>query len=243
MLRDLKIISEYYGRSFMPYPFMQTKPDDFADLDAYEAYATSVPDRYNHGDLHESRKWFTTYLNADLRVECSVQYLDDADAAGLRMVAHRLDDVGYLAIQQPDDSVEVFTLSPYDLGAAVAGSVGLTTPGKHPAIVVPEYAARSIRSDDVAAVTRQRSAELATTVRRTDVTVFARVQSHWKPVRDWGFDRTKSAVVWVRLDNDGEYMYTRDLSCARPVSARQLSERIDLLIAKDIQALRELRGT
>lgn len=241
-LLDLKIISEFYGRAFMPYPFMQTLPDHFDDLDEYNAYATSVPDRYNHGDLHEFHRWFSTYLEADLRVECSVQEIG-SDSAGLRMLAHRCGEDGFLAIQKPDDSAEVLTLSPYDLGAAIAGSVELTGPGTHREIVIPEYARPAVGGpDDMVSVQQQHSTQMSKTVPRADVVVFARVQSHWQHTREWGFDSTRSAVVWVRIRDDGEYMYVPDLTCAKPMGAQHLSERIDRLIAKDVQILRELRN-
>ncbi|OBA78579.1 hypothetical protein A9W99_23170 [Mycobacterium sp. 1164966.3] len=242
-LLDLKIISEYYGRAFMPYPFMQMRTDPFANYDEYDAYARSVPDRYNHGDLRVFKKWFSSYLDADLRVECSMQYAD-SNSAGLRMVAHRLDQSGFLAIQKPDDVVEVLTLSPYDLGAAIAGTVELSGPGKHPAIVIPEYRQRHSAqpTDELVSVRKSPAAPAEVSVRSADVTVLARVQSDWQPARDWGFNRSKNAVVWVRLNDDGEYLYVPDFSCAKPMAARELSDRIDQLIAEDVQVLRELRG-
>ncbi|WP_156661098.1 hypothetical protein [Mycobacterium sp. 852002-51163_SCH5372311] len=242
-LLDVKIISEYYGRAFMPYPFMETRSHPFANYEEYSAYATSVPDRYNHGDLHMFQKWFSTYIDADLRVECSVHELN-SESAGQRIVAHRLDHLGYLAIQQPDDVVEVLTLSAYDLGAAIAGTVELTKPGKHPAILIPEYGQglSGHRDDELVAVQARPVAPTGVTVPRAEVTVFGRVQSHWQPARDWGFDATKSAVVWVRLGDDGEYLLAPDLSCAKPMTARELSDRIDRLIAKNVAVLRELRG-
>lgn len=242
-LLDLKIIGEYRGRDFLPYPFMQTRPDPFVNYDEYAAYAASVPDRYNHGDLQAFQRWFSSYLQADLRVECSVQLLD-SDTAGLRMVAHRCGEFGFLATQQPDDSVAVSAISSYDLGAAIAGTVELTKPGKHPEIVIPEYAPRSKPGggEDGVVVRERIVTRAALNVPRSEVTVFARIQSHSQPARDWGFDSRKNAVVWVRLGNDGEYIYAPDLSCAKPMTARTLCDRIDRLVAQDVQRLRESRG-
>lgn len=242
-LRDLRIISEGYGRDFLPYPFMQTVADPFANYDEYAAHAATVPDRYNEGDLRTFHKWFSTYLQADLRVECSVQYLN-SDTAGLRMVTHRSGESGFLAKQESDDAIAVSALSAYDVGAALAGMVELTKPGKHPEIVIPEYARRPKPSGDDGAVVVQEQivTRAAITVPRAEVTVFARVQSHCRPARDWGFDTRKNAVVWVRLSDDGEYIYAPDLSCAKPMTAPVLSDRIERLIAQDVKVLRELRN-
>jgi hypothetical protein len=247
-LLDLKIISEYYGRAFIPYPFMRTRLNAFANYDEYAEYATSVPDRYNHGDLQLFRKWFSTYAEADLRVECSVQHAD-SDSVGLRMVAHRLDEYGFLAIQKPDDVVEVLTLSAYDLGTAIAGTVELTGPGRHPAIVIPEYgqspsAGPGQQNDDEVFSLRNRPVTpVAVTVSSAEVKEFARVQSHWQPARDWGLKASKNTLVWMRLNEDGEYLYVPDFSCAKPMTARVLSDGIDRLIAEDVKVLRELRGS
>jgi EspG family len=241
-LLDLKILSERYGRDFLPYPFMQTRRDPFVNYDEYSAYATEVPDRYLHGDLKRFQRWISTYLQADLRVECSVQSLD-SDTAGLRMVAHRAGEFGFLATQQADDTVMVSALNAYDIGTAIAATVELTKPGKRPEIVIPDYAPRPPRkADDGSISVRERIvSHTAVTTPRSDVEVFARVQSHWQPARDWGFDGRKHAVVWVRIRDDGEYIYAPDLTCAKPMTARLLSERIDRLIAQDVTILRELR--
>ena len=50
------------------------------------------------------------------------------------------------ATQRPDDVVEMFTLSPYDLGPAIAGMVELTKPGARPVIVIPDYVPQSSSS-------------------------------------------------------------------------------------------------
>ena len=72
---------------------------------------------------------------------------------------------------------------------------------------------------------------------RADVTAFATVQSHWRPTRRWGFDRRKNAAVWVRIKDDGEYLFAADFREARPMSRPVLAERIDKLIAADVKVL------
>jgi hypothetical protein len=244
-LRDLNAISEFFGRDFLPYPFLYRQPATIGD----HAEADSAPDRFNYGDLHIFKTWFTTYMSADIRVECKVQYLGGVETPSLRIMAHRSGELGFLASQQPDDAVEVFTLSPFDLGPAVAGSVALTRPGKHSKIVIPEYVptaldrAEDVVDDAVASSIRQTSVVVpfAVMVPGADVTMYATAQSHWWPARDWGLNRYKRALAWVGIKDDGEYLYTPDGSHATPVNPRTLADRIDRLIGEDVAALRESR--
>jgi hypothetical protein len=48
-------------------------------------------------------------------------------------------------------------------------------------------------------------------------------------------------VVWVRIYDDGEYIYVPDHSHARPMTKSLLHEQIDRLIADDVAILREFR--
>ena len=235
-------LSESYGRDFMPHPFAHTRSSEFAGLDDYTAYVTATLDRINHGDLRALKQWFVAYVNADIRVECAVE---NPGAPRGRLMAHRCGDAGYLAVQQPDaDIVEVYTVSPYQLGAAIAGSLELTTPGKHQKIVIPEFAGRRT-SDAEAPVTRQHRVDTVNeeiNVPYAEMTRYARVQSHWQPARDWGFDRGKNAVVCVRIGDDGEYIYAPGFAHLTPMTARVLARRIDELIAEDVAAVRQARG-
>lgn len=235
-LQDLDIISAYLGREFLPFPLLQTLPHRFTYFDEYAAHARSVPDRLNHGDLAVFKKWFGSLADADLRVECRVQHFA-TDTPAERMLAHRSGESGFLAIQRPDDVVDIFTLSPYDLGPAIAGSVDLTQPGSRPAVVIPEYVPLALRDGQQTDADHTR----AVTVSRAEVRAYATVQSHRRPARDWGVDQETETVVWVRLAEDGDYAYVPGYTCATPMSRRHLSERIDRLIAADIIALRQTR--
>jgi hypothetical protein len=241
---DIDIISRAYGRDFLPYPFMITQPSRFGSYDEYTRYATSVPDRFNHGDLGLFRRWGASYARAEIRVECHVQYIP-ADTPSVRVLAHRLGELGYLAKQRPDeDIVDVYEVSPYDLGLAVAESVDLVKPGGIPEIVVPEMipipttggSAEELIVHDVV------ETPMATEIGAAAVRAFGSVQSHWHPTRSWGLDRGKNLAVWLGLEDDGEYLYTPDFSCAKPMRRPALTERIDQLIAEDVALLREFRN-
>jgi len=247
-LIDLDIMSRFYGRDFLPYPFMLTRPSRFSTECEFNAYASTVPDRVDNGDLQIFRGWGGSYANADIRVECHVQYIPP-DTASVRIVGHRAAQLGYLAKQRPgEDVVDVYELSPYDLGPAIADSVGLTKPGSRSEIIIPEYARKYAPAIDNGYAAEDFSvksalvAQTATEVRRADVTAFATVQCHWRPTRRWGFDRGKNAVRFLQVKDDGEYIYAHDFSVARPMNQRTLAERTNELIAEDVKSLREFRN-
>jgi hypothetical protein len=259
-LLDLDIISRLSGRDFLPYPFMFTQPSTFSLHDEYVAYAKSVPDSYTNGDLRIFQECARSYANADIRVECNVQYIP-TDTPNVRVVAYRLDQKGFLAKQRPDeDIIDFYELSPYLLGPAVAESVALKKPGRRSGIVIPEYAPsgtlfgklfpecagtptnKAGPSDDVSIHQATDDEPTGTPVPRAEVSAFGTVQSHWRPTRSWGIDRGKNFAVWVRIKDDGEYLYKPDFSAATPVATPVLAERIDRLISEDVKAIRQFRS-
>jgi hypothetical protein len=242
-LVDLNAISEFYGRDFMPYPFMFTQGPRFATRDEASSYMNTVLDRFNHGDLSSFMECAIAYDTADIRVECHVQYIP-ADTPSLRAVACRAGHLGFFAAQRGDaDLIDVYAVSPYDLGAAIAEAVSLTQAGMHSEIVIPEYVPRGRAEFDGGDFVLHHKLALAAEVAisASAVTAYATVQSHWRPTRRWGLDRGKRALVWVRVDDDGEYIYVPEGSHARPMTERILREQIDRLIADDIAILREFR--
>jgi hypothetical protein len=245
-LLDLDIISNFYGRDFLPYPFMFTRPSQFAWHDDYVEYARSVPDRFNYGDLRIFKDCATCYANADISVECHIQHIP-ADTPSIRAIAARRDQAGFLATQRPDDDViDVYRLSPYLLGPAIAEVAGLQKPGRRSAIIIPEYvhvADSAPTSDNVIMHNIVDGGPSATEVPDAKVTAFGTVQSHWRPTKQWGRDREKNIAVWVRIEDDGDYLYQPDFSEAKPLSRPMLAERIDLLITQDVKALRQFRNS
>lgn len=240
----VEAISDASGRDFMPHPFGHTQSSRFNGWDGYERYTRELLDRVNHGDLSELKHWFSDYVTADLRVECVI---DTNGEPSRRLMAHRCGDAGYLAIQQPDeDMVDVYSLAPNQLGAAIAGSANLIVPGKRAMITIPDIDGtsppRRENTGQVSIHVQSANATGAVALSSTEITSFARVQSRWQPARDWGFDRQKKAVVWVRIDGDGEYVYSSGYKYLTPVTTRDLAQRIDQLISEDVAAIREARG-
>ncbi|OKH73159.1 ESX secretion-associated protein EspG [Mycolicibacterium sp.] len=242
---DLDVISEHYGRDFLPYPFMMTRYDDVAARNGFEAHARAVIDRFHNGDLQHVQNWAGSYVHADIRVEGHVRYVP-ADTPNVRVVAHRLGEKGYFARQLPDaDTIEIFTLSPYDLGAIVAESMATTRPGRLPSIVIPEYLMprEPEVEDDAVSVRARRDTYSVPKLSRSEVAALATVQTHWRPTRKWGVDSGKTFLMWVRIRDDGDYAYAPDFGAAHPMSSAQLVDRINRLIAEDVALLRKFRGT
>jgi hypothetical protein len=246
-LRDLSAIGRIQGREGLPYPFACTHPHD-----RHDKRASAVADELEHGELSVFRDWTDAYVVAEIWVACRVHH-SDPDSADRRILAYRAGETGYLGTQRNyKDVVEVSALAALDLGAAIAGSVGLTQPGTRPRIVVPGYVdifgrgdatGYDSRDDEYSVqVAAERSSQPAHDVVADDqVTAVATVQSRWQPPRRWGVDWTKNYVACIQVEGDGDYIYTPDFSHAVPVTEQLLGGRIDRLIAEDVSTLR-LRG-
>jgi hypothetical protein len=243
-LCDLEMVGRLQGQEGLPYPFGHTHPHK-----RHDEPLSSVADRLAHGDLSAFREWIGAYIDAEIWVACRVHSVDSPDR---RILAYRAGEAGYLACQRSnDDMVEISRLSALDLGAAVAGSVGLTRPGTRPRIVIPGYVGYVADlgsteydhgdDDEVYAVrvaVHRSSQPTHSVVADEDVTAIATIQSRWQPPRQWGVDWAKSVVVCTQIDGDGDYIYTPDFSHAVPLTEQSLSGRIDGLIAEDISARR-----
>jgi hypothetical protein len=247
-LCDLEMIGRLQGQDGLPYPFGTTHPRE-----QHDERISSVADRLDHGDLSAFREWAETYVAADIWVACRVHH-GNTDRSGRRILAYRAGEAGYLASQGGNnDVVEVSRLSALDLGAAIAGAVGLTEPGTQPRIVIPGYvgyfghraATEYDESDDevwpVLVAAHRSPQPVQSVVADENVTAIATIQSRWQPPRRWGVDWTKTVIVCTQIDADGDYIYTPDFSHAVPLTEQFLSERIDNLIVEDISALRRAR--
>ncbi|WP_165618347.1 ESX secretion-associated protein EspG [Mycobacterium talmoniae] len=251
-LADLARTCDHHGYEHLPYPFM---PETISRRDGHNTdESPPFSDRFDRGDPRIVREWMEAYARADIWVECRVIH-SYADTLDTRILAFRAGTKGFFATQQPNtDTVEVFELSPYELGAAVASSVGLTKSGSHPRIVIPKYVnyfrepANDTEAGDgefsvLRPVRSTRAGANVTVVSNAEVTALAIVQSHCEPARGWGIDWDKKFVPWVHVRDDGDYIYTADFSHAAPLTEKDLSDRIDRLIAHDVAVLRERLGS
>lgn len=243
-LLDLQLINQRHGSDSLPYPFMLTRPTRFEFVDEMAGYASHLRERLQSGDLSPFAGCLAALARADITVTGHVQYVP-ADTPSIRVLAVRAGQAGYLLEQQMDaDVVDVSALSPFELGSAVAAAMCLEHPGTHPRILNPEYVpARSAAADeDNVVVRRGVSTEAGVTVSLSQLTAYATVQSHWRPLRDWGIDPRQESLIWVRIKDDGDYLGAPDRSSGTPLTVTRLRERIDGLIAADVEALREAHG-
>ena len=243
-LLDLQLINERYGRDLQPYPFMLTRPTRFEFVDEVTRYATQLPDRLRSGDLSMFARCLEAWVHADVTVTGHVQYIP-ADTPSVRVLAFRTGQSGYLVEQQANaDLVDIYAVSPFELGAAVTKAMCLDKPGRHPRITIPEYMptrSASMDTDDVV-VRHDVSATSGVAVSASQMSAYAKVQSNWRPTGDWGIDPRTESLTWMRMKGDGDYLGTPDDSAGIPLTAALLCERIDELIAADLERLREARG-
>lgn len=245
-LADLDAICRVRGHE-LPYPFALTNAPAHVGRGSHALSAVS--ERFHAGDLRPFAPWLSAYADADIWVEGRVHHKSDHQPDG-RVLACRAGDCGFLASQRPEAGVvDVYEVSAYELGGAVAESVGLTKPGSRTRIVVPQYhdyfTAPVVDFDDEAysVSTRLPVAGVPTArVPDQDLSAVATVQSHSLPARSWGVDWGGKFLVWVRIADDGDYLYVPDFSHAEPLSKAKLIERIDSLIAEDVMRIRRRRG-
>ncbi|QPI36534.1 hypothetical protein I2456_18895 [Mycobacterium kubicae] len=240
-LVDVQAISDSLGRDFLPHPFVVSQPSRFDSYQEYEDYLAAIHGRLAGGDLVNFDQWVTSYVHADIRVECVVSIVG---APRGRLLAHRRGPLGFLAVQNSEDHVvDVYAVSPYDLGLAIAGSLALTNAGTTPRIVIPGLVRRphGASAEEDLAVLRRESNAGPVSIPRSHVARYARIQSRWQPARDWGFDRTKKTVAYVCIKDDGDYIYAPGFDYLTPMTLSSLHNRLDEMIAEDVTRLRDSR--
>lgn len=105
-LVDLQAVSDSLGRDFLPHPFVVTRPSRFGSFQEYQAYVAAIPERLAHGDLRDTSRWLTSYVQADIRVECVVSIVGSQRG---RILAHRHGQLGFIAAQNSaDHCVDIF---------------------------------------------------------------------------------------------------------------------------------------
>lgn len=245
-LFDLEVVAGFHGQEGLPHPLIQLAPPVFGSQAELEDRTHDVPDRFHRGDLQVFQQWFHSLANCDLRVECTGY----ANGRDLKVLAHRAGERGFLATQQDgQDSIDVYRLSPFDLGPAIAGLARLAKPGRQAKLLVTDHplarAPRAHPSDDEDDVSIGHRVESSDTPRISynDAVSIGRAQSRRGPAARWGFDIDKDSALWLTVDDDGDYMMASNRQYWLPATRQNLASRLDALIAEDVRALRELRGT
>lgn len=262
-LSELAAICRQQGRSGLPFPLFEP----------YRADQGHAPSGHRGGDHARNDaadsgvfwRWAQAWTSADIWVEARVAHTDP-NTDDIRVLGYRSGDRGYLGVQRRDEpAVDAYLLSAYDLAAAVANHLGLTTPGARRAITVPGYAGRipgsntalpshnhpgsdrdaqeppAYSTGPLLRAVRSTPATV-TVVADTDVHAAGVVQSHCTPSRcAWGPDWTAPLATWVTIRDDGDYLYDPDHRHALPAGIDDLTARITSLIAADVTALRHQR--
>lgn len=249
---DLSALCHHVHGDQLPYPFT-------GGTDAItEVTADLLEDRLRDGDLAVFRPWLAAYQSADIWV-ASRTHPGGVGGTERQILAYRAGEAGYLALRYASETVAVHSLSALALGPAIAQLSGLAHPGAHARVTVPKYvgyfagidpagraAAAEYEDEDDISVTVAAAPGPAptrsTVLADAAITGVTTVQSTWRPPRRWGIDWSRSAVVWISVDNDGDYIYAPDYTVATPLDTATLADRVNRLIAEDVRALRHSRS-
>ncbi len=157
------------------------------------------------GDLPGVRSWVEALVRSDVCVECRVHSLG-AHTLDLRLHALRAGESGFVAGQTREqdgvDVVDIYSVAPDALAAAIAESVGLVGAGAHPRIAVagggsrlPKKTPETLEEfDDLGfPVRRAESDEMpARVINGSEVVVTGTVQTRNEPARQWGYGSAAS---------------------------------------------------
>lgn len=224
---DLEAACELYGRDALPYPLGRSRPVGSVWLLTREVGA--IEDRLS-GDLAGIRAWVEALVRADVCMGCRVSHRD-GDTPDLRVNGLRAAEAGFVAVQHSDpdvvDAVDIYAVSPADMSAVIADSVGLIRPGSHPHIAVagmedrlPAPPPEAVDEyDDFGFLIPHAESEgpPVHVVDGRDVAAIGTVQS-----------LDGSTRHWVQVDDDGDYLYAPDdAGYAEPLDAERLRAYIE----------------
>lgn len=243
---DLRILFESRGLEFLPYPIAQYGPRSMGTADKYSRHVAEIADSFAHGELAKFNPALDiSWAKPDLRVE---YYSHDlrSDEPIHRVVAFRRGGHACLLRQiGAEDRVEIATLSPFDIGPAIATMAPALRPGPHHAVTIEGYThthePTEVAASSSAVTQRVFSGADIPHVEAAEVRGFGSVQSNWRPARDWGRDPRTELIRWVYTDS-GAYLVQRDGMTAKPVTVPALQVRIDEGIAADVASIRAHRS-
>ncbi|AMU73872.1 ESX secretion-associated protein EspG [Mycobacteroides abscessus] len=244
-LLALSIINRNRGQDTLPYPLRFTQGQKFSLREDYNKYEHTVLQRFNEGDLAAYHSEIEILLGAsDIRV---ASYAGNAQRMS-RIVAARRDQLGCLALQhETEDTVTIYRLaSAYEVGGAVARALSFGKPGAIaravlPGVTMPQSYADSGYDPSEQILVRDAVKHEIFPKLDAQVRQIGTIQSHWQHARKWGWSREKETLVWVDT-SQGAYILSRDFFTVSPMSIAVLEERINHLIAADVQAIRALRS-
>lgn len=234
---DLIVLAKYVGMEDLPFPFLGCDQRSFGTIEECRGYEDVVISSYLAEEERCINRWFASYLHADIWVECVTQLLP--------MLAHRQGQAGYFAVQRSDDfAIDVYSVSPYNLGSAIAAGTSLTKPGGKDRVVLPgmPIPALAEQSADSGGFSISHTVAPPTISVLTAPYGESTVQSRHQPARERWWDFTRPRLNWVSVDGDGDYIVEPGGKYFMPMSRQALTRRIDELIASDVKAVRAARG-
>ena len=248
---DLESACALFDWETLPYPLGRSRPVGSVWLASRAG--EPIADRLAGGDLPGVRSWVEALVRSDVCVECRVHPFD-AHTPELRLHALRAGECGFVAVQTRDqdgvDVVDIYSVAPDALAAAVAESVGLVGAGAHPRIAVagggnhlPKMPDALEQYDDLGFPVRRAEPDEppARVFDVSEVVVTGTVQTRCGPARQWGADPQSRSLQWVQVSGDGDYIYEFD-GHAEPLSEEMLRRFIEGFIADDMEAARARRG-
>ncbi|WP_370329537.1 ESX secretion-associated protein EspG [Mycolicibacterium hippocampi] len=248
---DLESACALFGWETLPYPLGRSRPVGSVWL-ATRA-GEPIAERLAGGDLPGIRSWVESLVRSDVCVECRVHPFD-VQTPDLRLHALRAGESGFVAVQTRDqdgvDVVDIYSVAPDALAAAIAESVGLVGAGAHPRIAVagdgihlPAMPDTAEQYDDLGfPVQHAESDELPDRVCGvSEVVATGTVQTRWAGERQWGTDPQSRILQWVQVSGDGDYVYEFD-GHAEPMTEDMLRSFIDGFIAEGMATTRAPRG-
>lgn len=241
---ELHVFCREFGRGALPYPFRFTKPIPYEYEHEFSAYRANVLQRLEAGEFDRLRRWLDVQLRkAEIRVESMFMNASEITAA---FSATRWQELGFIASQDDDDVVTVSQLSAYDLGKEVGTLADLSgRPGAHPKVMIPSVGVhpRSVQrsSSGSTVIDEVKTADPVEVIPFEDLVAGGKIHTDYRPPKHWRPDRLKDYVGWLNT-SDGDYVVQAPYEYATPVTRKQLIDKIDRLIAGDVEQIRELRA-
>jgi hypothetical protein len=241
---ELHIFCQEYGRGFLPYPFRFTRPTPYGYLEELDRYRRDLIERLTAGEFAHLRRWLDIQMGeAEIRVESMFMNTSEITAA---FSATRWHELGFIASQVADDIISVSQLSAYDLGPEIGNLAELSgKPGSQPRVTIPSLRVHSrapkTRSTKSAIIDEIKAVDSPAVIPFDELVAGGEIHTDHRPPRRWAPDRTKEFIGWVTTA-DGDYVVQAPYEYATPVTRRQLIDKIDRLIAGDVEQIRELRA-
>ncbi|GAA2552832.1 hypothetical protein [Mycolicibacterium diernhoferi] len=236
---DLEAACALYGRDDLPQPLGRSRPVGSVWLLSREP----VRERLGDGDLRDVRNWVEALARAEATVACRVSFSDEG-GPDFRLHGLRAGESSFVAVQRRDDEgvdvVDIHRVTSYALAGVIAESVGLVGPGRHVRVAVsgggdrlpPAPAAVDEYDDFGFLIPSAEPGDAAlSVVDARDVAAIGTVRTWQDRHRHWGDDANSHVLQWIRVAEDGDYLYAPGgVGYAEPLDVELLRTCVEELI-------------